>query len=127
MQADKSLGDLFGELTSQFSNLVRDEVELAKVELKAEAKTAGKAGGMLAGAAVMAILAIVLLSFAIAWALAEVMPAGAAFAVVGVAFLVIAGILGLIGKKKIEDINPKPEQTIETIKEDVQWAKKQIN
>lgn len=127
LRPDQSLGELLGELTSEFSTLIRDEVQLAKVELKAEAKDAGKAGGLLGAAAVAGLMALILLSFAIAWGLAEIMPAGWAFALVGLLYLIAAAVMGLAGKKKLDEVNPTPEQTVQTLKEDVKWAKKQIN
>ncbi len=127
LQPNKGLGELFGELTSEFSTLVRDEVQLAKVELKAEAKDAGKAGGLLGAGAVAGLMALILLSFAIAWGLAEIMPAGFAFALVGLVYLIAAAILGMAGKKKFDELNPTPEQTVQSVKEDVRWAKKQIS
>jgi uncharacterized membrane protein YqjE len=127
LQPDKGLGELLGELTSEFSSLVRHEVALAKIEMTAEAKRAGKAGGLLGAGVVLGFLALLLVSFAAAWGLAEIMPAGLAFLIVGVIFGVVAAVLGLQGKKKIEEINPVPEQTVESVKEDVRWAKTQTS
>ena len=87
---DASLGELFSQLTTDLSGLVRDEMELAKVELKEDISNVGRAGGMLGGAALAGYLAIVLVSFAAAWGLAELMP-------VGVAFLIVAALWGIAG------------------------------
>lgn len=127
LQPEKSLGDLLGELSSEFTNLIRDEVALAKVELKSEAKKAGRAGGLLGGAGLAGLMALQLLSFAAAWGLAEIMPAGWAFAIVAGVYVIAAAVLGLSGKKEIDEMNPTPEQTVESVKEDVAWAKKQIS
>lgn len=127
IQPDKTLGDLFGELTGEFTSLVRDEVQLAKLELTESAKKAGRAGGLLGGAGVAGLMALLLLSFAAAWGLAAVIPTGWAFFAVAVAYGVAAAVLGLSGKKEIKDLNPTPEQTVETVKEDVAWARKQIS
>lgn len=127
LQPEKSLGDLLGELSSEFTNLIRDEVALAKVEMKSEAKKAGRAGGLLGGAGLAGLMALQLLSFAAAWGLAEVLPIGWAFAIVAAVYVIAAAVLGLSGKKEIDELNPTPEQTVESVKEDVAWAKKQIS
>lgn len=120
---DRSLGELFGELNREFGHLVRQEVQLAKTELREEAAKAGKAAGMLGGAGVAAMFALLLLSFAAAWGLAEVMPAGFAFLIVGAVYAVLSLILFLRGRAQLKEVSPVPEQTIDTLKEDVQWAK----
>lgn len=122
---DRSLGELFGDLTADMGTLVRKEIELAKVEIKEEVAKSGKAGGMLGGTAVAALLAVNLLSFALAWGLAEVMPEGFAFLLVGVLWAIAAAVLYTRGRSELQKVNPVPEQTIETLKEDVQWAKQQ--
>ena len=76
---EPSLGELFSKLTTDVGILVRDEVQLAKVELTESATQGARAGGMMAGAGLAAFVAIVMLSAAIAWGLAELMPIGLAF------------------------------------------------
>jgi uncharacterized membrane protein YqjE len=124
LQPDKSIGELFSELTADLGHLVRQEVELAKTEARQEAKRVGKAAGMLAAAGVGALLALILISFAAAWLLDKAMDRGAAFALVALIWAVIAGILASVGKKQLAAAKPLP-QTVETLKEDVQWAKAQ--
>ena len=124
-QADASLGELFSDLTTDMSALVRDELSLAKVELKDEITKAGRAGGMFGGAALAGYMTIVLLSFAAAWGLAELMAVGWAFLIVGVVWGAAAVFLYLRGREQFRQVHPKPEQTIDTLKEDVRWAKKQ--
>jgi hypothetical protein len=123
--ADASLGELFSKLTSDLSGLVRDEVQLAKVELKDDISKAGKAGGMFGGAALAGYMAVVLLSFAAAWGLAEVMAAGWAFLVVGVVWALVGALLYVQARQRLREVDLKPEQTIDTLKEDVQWARNQ--
>jgi uncharacterized membrane protein YqjE len=120
---DASLGDLISRTTSDLSDLLRSEVELAKVELKEEATTIGKAGAMMGAAGLVGYLALSLFCFAAAWGLSEVVPEGVAFLIVGVIVAVVAGVLYLMGRKRLEDFEPVPRQTVETIQEDVQWAK----
>lgn len=121
-----SLGELVGRLTREMSDLVRAELELARVELKEEATKAGKASGMLAGGAAVGYIALILLAFAAAWGLAEVIEPGWAFLVVGVVVGLVAAALALIGRKKMREVSPVPEQTIETLKEDARWARTQV-
>lgn len=124
-EADKSLGQLFGELTQNMGELFRKEVELAKVETKEEVTKAGKAGGMLGAAGVVGYLALILLSFALAWLLDEVMPTPLAFFIVGLVWAIVAGVLYVEGRKRLKQVQPVPQQTVETLKEDVEWAKTQ--
>lgn len=124
-EPDTSLGELVGRLAGEVSELVKLHVELVKEETKQEAKAAGKASAMLTGGAVAALLALILLSFAVAWGLAEVMPAGFAFLIVGAVWAVVAAVLVIVGRKRLQELEPAPTATIEEIQEDKQWLKKQ--
>jgi hypothetical protein len=124
-RAEDSLGSLFSQLTSDLSALVRDEIQLARVEVTEDLGRASRAGAMLGGAAGAAVIAIVVVSFAAAWGLAEVMPAGFAFLIVGIIWSVVALALFVIGRDRMRDTNVKPEQTIETMQENIQWVKQQ--
>lgn len=124
-QADRSLGELFSELGQDLSKLVRQELVLAREEVKAEVQKASKAGGMLGAAGVLALDALLLVLFAAAWGLDAVLPTGWAFLIVAVVVAAVAGVLALTGKKQLQTVNPKPEQTIETLQEDAQWLKDQ--
>lgn len=123
---EDSLGALFGSLTSDLSDLMRSEMELAKVELKEEAGKAGKAAGLLGAGALLGYLALILVAFAAAWGLAEVVDAGWAFLIVGIVVGAVAAALALTGKKRLEAVSPVPDQTVETLKEDAQWARAQV-
>jgi hypothetical protein len=125
IEADKSLGELVTQLSSDFSDLVSTQLDLAKAEIKDEVSRAGKGAGMLTGGGLAAYLAVALLSFAAAWGLSEAMPTGFAFLIVGVIWAVVAGALMLTGRNQLRTVHPVPEQTKETIKEDVEWAKQQ--
>jgi hypothetical protein len=122
---DRSLGELFGALTADFSQLVRQEVQLAKSELKEEASKAGRAAGQLTGAAVAAHLCLLLASLAVAWAIGEAIPVWAGLAIVAAVLGVVAYALYSRGRHVVAQIEPLPDQTIETLKEDAQWAKAQ--
>ena len=120
---DRSLSELLSEVTTELATLFRKEVELAKVETSEQVSRAAKAGGMLGAAAVIGFLDLILFAFAAAWALSEVVPEGVAFLIVAVVFAIVAGALAMAGKKRIANINPVPNQTVQTVKEDVQVAK----
>lgn len=122
----KPLGELFGDLATEMSNLVRQEVALAKVEISQKAKHVGKnvgylvVGGFIAHAAMLAIITAIIML------LARVMPNWGATLLVGV---VVAGIAWLLIGKAIaalKDTDLTPRQTVETLKEDATWAKQQI-
>jgi hypothetical protein len=120
---DRSLGALLSEMTSELSQLVRTEIDLAKTEAKEEAAKAARAGAMFGAGGVVALLAAILLSFAAAWGLATAIPDGFAFLIVGMAFGVAALVCFLMGRKRLEEFNPVPQETVDTIKEDVEWAR----
>lgn len=120
---NQSVGELLGKVTTDLSTLMRQEVELAKVEIKEEATKAGKASGMLAGAGAVGYLVLVFLALALMFALDAVMPTGWAALITAAVLGIVAAVLFVMGRKKLKQVNPKPEQTVETLKEDVQWAK----
>ena len=118
-----SVGELIGNISNDLSTLFRQEVELAKVELKAEASKAGKAGGMLGAAAFAGYLVVVLLSFALVAALSNVMDPGWAALIVAAIWGIVAAVLFANGRKKLKTVDPTPHRTVETLKEDAQWLK----
>jgi len=119
---DPSLGQLLSATTQDLQELFRLEIELAKTELQDNARTAAKAGTYLGAGGLLAYLALALVCFAAAWGLAEVMPPGVAFLIVGVVVAIVATVFLVLGRSRLEAFQPVPEQTVETIKEDVQWA-----
>jgi F0F1-type ATP synthase assembly protein I len=121
---EASLGELFTQMTADLGTLLRQEVELAKVETKEELGRAAEAGGMLTGGLVAAHLAAIVLSFALAWLLDEWMATAMAFLIVGVIWAVVAAGLVLAGRRRLRDVQPLPE-TVGSLKEDVAWAKAQ--
>ena len=122
---DQSVGQLLRELSEETSTLVRQEVQLAKVELTEKAKQAGKGAGLLAAAAVMGLAVLGALTAFLIAAIALVVPVWLSALIVAVLYGAIAGVLALAGKKALRQVSPKPEQTVDTLKEDVQWAKTQ--
>jgi uncharacterized membrane protein YqjE len=121
-----STGDLVKQLSEQTTTLVRKEIELAKAELSEKGKVAGQAGGMLGGAALVGLLALGTLTAFILSLLNEAMEFWIAALIVTVIYGAVAAVLALKGRDKVkEGLPPAPEQTVETVKEDVQWAKSQ--
>ena len=121
-EAGPSLGELVGTATRDLSELLRKEVELAKLEIKQEVATAGKGAGLLGGAGAAALLGLLFLEVSLAYALGRVVPLGAGFAIVGALHLALAGLLALSGKASLSRLGP-PRRTIETVKDDLAWAK----
>ncbi len=112
-----SVGALIGEVTTDLSTLMRQELELAKAEFKEEATKTGKAAGMLGGAGFAGYMTALFLSITLWWALANGMDESWAALIVAVLWAVVAAALFSVGKKKMKQVNPKPERTVETLKE----------
>jgi hypothetical protein len=121
--SETSIGELIGNISDDLSQLFRQEVDLAKVEIKQEASKAGKAAGMLGVAGFACYLAVVLLSFAAVFGLANVMDAGWAALIVAVVWAIVGGVLLATGRTKLKTIDPVPHRTVGTLKEDAQWLK----
>lgn len=110
-----SLGDLLSEVTGDLSTLMRQELELAKAELRESATKAGKGAGMLGGATYGAFMAVFFLSIALWWALGFLVGLGWSAVIVAVVWAVIALILFLIGRKQLKSMKGAP-QTVESLK-----------
>ena len=121
---NSSLGDIVGRLTSDFSQLMRAEIALAKAEAKDEVKDAGKGVGMLAGAGYAGHLLVLFLSIAVMFGLGHWMPLGWAALIVGVIWGIVAAVLASSGRKNLKRATPPMSETVETLKEDAQWAKR---
>ncbi|OKK21916.1 hypothetical protein AMK16_01285 [Streptomyces sp. CB00455] len=121
--AEPSLGDLIGEISQDLSQLVRDEIELAKAEIKQESAKAGKAVGMLGGAGYAGHVVLLFGSLTVVFALANVMDPAWAALIVTALWAVVGGVLYTKGRERLRAVNLKPEQTVETLKEDARWAR----
>ena len=123
---ERPIGELLKQLSQETTTLVRQELELAKAEMAEKGKKAGKGAGMFGGAGVVGFLALGALTAALILALDTGMKAWLAALIVGLVYAAIAGVLALTGKKEVQQATPPvPEQTVESVKEDVQWAKTQ--
>jgi apolipoprotein N-acyltransferase len=117
---------LLRQLSEETSTLVRQEVQLAKAELSEKAKQAGKGAGLLAGAAVMGVALLGAFTAFLIAVIAQALSVWLAALVVTLVYAVVAVVLALAGRSALRKATPvKPEQTIDTVKEDVQWAKTQ--
>ena len=121
--SETSLGELVARATKDLSVLVQQEVALAKTEIKKEVAAAGKGAGMFGGAGLTGLFALIFLSISAAYGISWLgLPLGWGFFVVGLLYLIVAGVLALLGKKQISKVGP-PAKTIATVKDDVAWAK----
>ena len=121
---DEPIGEVARDLTRDLSLLVRQEVELAKSEMAQKGRVAAPGVGMLGGSFVVALCAAGALTAFLVLVLATFLPEWASALVVGVALAAVAYLLAQRGKDRVAEAGkPVPEQTIETVKEDVEWAK----
>ena len=121
---DRSLADLATQLSNQTTELVRHEVELAKAELRVKGKRAGIGAGMFGGAGALGVYALGALTAAIIAGIAEALPVWASALIVAALYGAVAGILALRGKKKVQQATPPlPEETVQSVKEDVRYTK----
>lgn len=123
----RSLGELVGDIANDFTTLMKQEVEIAKAEVRSEAAKAGKGAGLFGGAGVAGHLALFFLSFALLWMLDSWMHTGWAALIVGVLWAAAAGAMALMGRKELKAMNPKLETTQKTLKEDAEWARQLRN
>ena len=124
---DRSLGELLKQLSEQTTRLVHQELELAKAELQEKGKQAGQGAGLFGGAGAIGLAALGALTACFILALDIIMPAWLAALIVAVVYGIVAFVLVKQGQARIKKATPPlPEQTIETVKEDVEWAKTQM-
>jgi len=115
--SQRSVGSLISEVTTDLSTLMRQELDLAKAEMKEEAAKTGKAAGMLGGAGFAGYLVALFLSLALWAALANGMDEGWAALIVAAIWAVVGAALYVTGRKKLREVQPKPERTVDTLKE----------
>jgi hypothetical protein len=121
---DRSTTDLLKKLSDETTTLVRREIDLAKAELAEKGKKAGMGAGMFGGAGLFGVGAFAALTTCLIAALDTAMPLWLAALIVTVVYAVVAAVLALTGKGKVQEAGPPvPEQAIESTKEDVEWAK----
>jgi uncharacterized membrane protein YqjE len=124
---DRSLGQLLKQLSEETTRLVHQELELAKAELQQKGRQAGMGAGLFGGAGALGLAALGALTACFILALNAIMPAWLAALIVAVVYGIIVFILVKQGQARVKRATPPvPEQTIETVKEDVEWAKTQM-
>jgi uncharacterized membrane protein YqjE len=122
---ERSLGQVVSDLSTDLSTLMRQEVALAKAELKEEVGKVGKGAGMLGGAGFAGWFVLLFLSLALTFLLDNWLPVEVAALITAVVWGVVAAVLALVGRQKLKEANPQLPQTQQTLKEDVQWARAQ--
>ena len=108
------------------STLLRKELELARLEIKEAAMARAMGAAAFGAAAFMGVLALIFLSVTAAVGLDILLPKWLAWLIVGGAYLLLAGVAALVGRRKMKRPSMKPEETVRTVKEDVEWAKAQL-
>jgi len=121
----RTFADVIKDIIADVQALIRSEVRLAKAEVREELGKAVAAGTMLVVGGVLGLFALGFVLLTIMFALENVVANWAAALIVGVAVAVAAGVLLLTGKQRFTQVSPKPEKTIETVKENVEWMKNQ--
>jgi len=112
---DASIGELLTSITRDTATLVRQEIQLAKVELRQEARTAGKVAGMFGGAALGALMVLLFLSYALWWGLSNVMDQGWAALIVAVIWALIAAVLVSVARRQVQGLKALPP-TADTVR-----------
>ncbi len=121
---ERPLGELFRQFTEDVSTLIKQELQLARVEMMEKAKGAGVGVGMVGAAGVLGVLALAALTAAAILALAIPLDGWAAALIVAAVYGLVAGALALAGRRKVKQAAPPvPDETMETVKEDIQWLK----
>lgn len=123
IEKDRSFGELLQDIAASLQQIVRSEVLLAKIELKEEGIRAAKAGRLLAGGAAVGLYALGFLLLCCVYALTSVVAPWAAALIVGVALGIIAALLLNVGARRMKHVRPAPQETIESVKQNVRWAK----
>ena len=124
---ERPIGELLKQLSEETTRLVHQELELAKAELAQKGRQAGLGAGLFGAAGVIGFLALAALTTCIILLLDAVMPAWLAALIVAAVYAAVAAVLAMRGRAKVKQATPPvPEQTVETVKEDVEWAKTQM-
>jgi hypothetical protein len=122
-ERDGSVGELVSAVTADAQTLFRQEVELARTEVREEAVNAGKAAGMYGGAGFAGTMVAVFLSLTGVFALANVMDEVWAAMIVAGAWAVIGAALFALGRTRMRHVSARPDKTIQTLKENARWAR----
>jgi Flp pilus assembly protein TadB len=122
-KTEPSIGELMGQLSTQTSRLIRDEMRLAQKEFQESAKHAGVGAGMLGAAGVLAVLGLATLIAAAVAALSLVLPVWASAVIVAAVLFVVAGVIALVSKKQVQQVPPPAAETVNSVKRDIDEVK----
>jgi uncharacterized membrane protein YqjE len=123
--SDRSAGDVLKDIVANLQEIIRSEVRLARVEIREETRKMANAGSMLAAGAVLGLYALFFIFLATVYVLTTYVSPAAAAAIVGIALAVVAGVLVSVGRGRLKNVSPKPEKTIDSVKENIEWLKGQ--
>lgn len=120
---DRSFGQVIGDVMANAQEIIRGEIRLAKAETRQEATQAARSSALLAAGVVFALFAFLMVLFTAVWALDEALPLWLSSAIVAAVVGLIAAVLLVIGRSRLEQVDLKPTQTIESVKETAEWLK----
>ena len=120
---ERTIGQLVADATHDISSIVHNEIALAKTELKEDAKAAGKGAGMFGAAALLGLLGLIFLFHTVALVIHIWLPISASYGITTALLFLVAGVLGLIGKKSVQGVKGKPERTIRNAQETISTVK----
>lgn len=121
---DRPVARIFEDIVSNIQEIVRSEIRLGKTELKTEVAKAARGGGILAGGAALAFYAVGFVLLAAVYALELVLAGWLAALIVGLLAGIVATVLITAGRTRLRRVNP-PQKTIDTMRENIQWAREQ--
>ena len=122
---ERSFSDVIQDIIDNVQRIIRSEVRLAKVEIQEETSKAGKAASVLAAGVVLGAYALGFLLLSGVYGLSQVMAPWLAALTVTIGVGVAAAVCIMVGRKRLKSVHPKPEKTIQTMKENLEWAKNQ--
>jgi uncharacterized membrane protein YqjE len=120
---ERTIGQLVADATHDISSIVHNEIALAKTELKEDAKDAGKGAGMFGAAALLGLLGLIFLFHTVALVIHIWLPISASYGITTALLFLVAGVLGLVGKKSVQGVKGKPERTIRNAQETISTVK----
>ncbi len=118
----RSIAGLLKDVLGNIQEIIRYEVRLAKTEVREESKKAGKAFAFIAGGALFSFYALNFIFFCAFFALALILPFWLSALLVGAVLFIVAGVLVSMGRERWKHVHAKPEQTIQTVKENFEWT-----
>jgi len=124
---ERSVGELVSQLSEQSSQLIREEMQLARLEITDTVKHAGIGAGLFSAAAVVGLFGVGTLLATIIIVLDLILPLWLSALIVTVALFAVAGVVALMGKKEVDQVSPMPERTVENVKRDVHHVKEAKN